>query len=210
VARRERARRLAAIQERARLRRSRFCCGWEIVICFDGDEQKREAGKWKLLVARLGDEADVFDSGEADGVQGDFHVEVAGSGVGHDVNAIFRAGAKSLLNHLGELVEGGLPVAEEHLSVASYSDAHGVFAARAGEPRRMLALGQVNTYPGALMEEECGRHYCDEQYEEDGEQCRHVDLADVGRAPPEDSFFVASPRRPRLIRVTARDTCNGA
>jgi len=45
--------------------------------------------------ARLSDEGDARDGGEADAVQGDFYVAVAGSGVGQDIDAFFCAGVKS-------------------------------------------------------------------------------------------------------------------
>jgi hypothetical protein len=138
----------------------------------------------------------MLDPGQAEVMQGLFHVGISDTTIGGQIDTILTVTAKACADLAWQLSDQNSMEAEVHSSVTECGDAHGVFTTRSGQPGKLFALRQVNGHPSAA-----GRYVLDErdeEYEKDEQQRGDVDLADILQATLADSFVVASARRPNL------------
>ena len=74
----------------------------------------------------------MLDPGQADGIQGLFHVGISNTRIGGQMDTILSATAKACADLVWQLSDQNSMEAEVHSSVTQYGDAHGVFTARSG------------------------------------------------------------------------------
>jgi hypothetical protein len=174
----------------------------------DSSSVGTDTGNCNLLAAGFGEEADVFDTSGADILQGNFHVAIRGSGIGGDVDAVFRARAKSLVDVILQFIRRNPVATEKYRSVASYGDKDGVFANRSGQPGEMFGPGFVDGHRHMGGEQEV-RIEDEGQHEENTCESGGVDVAKILRATLADSFVAASGGRPEVEAMIAGDGLDG-